>query len=503
MKKLLLLCCLVLLPLLSLDASAAQIRVYVNDMTAIGAANRDEMRMTLQSLLSSRLSGDKLIAVASAAEADVLLTGTYVAIGKIYSIDVMAKGTGGRTLTRVFVQSETPDDLIPLIGKLAEKLSSDLVKLQSDGALETTVLNQPRRGASDVIRQSQGGSVRRTEGGDIIRQEKQRVRSNASGEKGWISKRLPGAANVMDVGTTLPDGSRELFLAQDYKMQYFSQGEVLKLMATVEVKANEKIISVDAADADGDGKLEVYVTVIKNGELASQIWEVRNGKLARIADDLPYYFHAIAMGGGAKKLYLQEMSADDDFYGPLYEATRSGAKISKKNPIKLPRYANIYNYNQFKDRDGYAFSVALNENNYLVVFNKELKEVWRSSDKFGGSALFFEREDLKNARVTGQKFRQVNLYTRIHVTAKNEVIVGKNDGTFVVGNSRLYKKGAVHCFEWDDSSLDEIWRTREVQNYMPDYWYDEARSELLLLQMPLKPGFMEEGAASLAIKKVE
>jgi hypothetical protein len=38
---------------------------------------------------------------------------------------------------------------------------------------------------------------------------------------------------------------------------------------------------------------------------------------------------------------------------------------------------------------------------------------------------------------------------------------------------------------------------------MPDFWYDEARSELLLLQMPLKPGMGEDGAASLAIKMVE
>ena len=38
---------------------------------------------------------------------------------------------------------------------------------------------------------------------------------------------------------------------------------------------------------------------------------------------------------------------------------------------------------------------------------------------------------------------------------------------------------------------------------MPDYWLDEARSELLLLQMPQKSGPGEEGAASLAIKKVE
>jgi hypothetical protein len=72
-----------------------------------------------------------------------------------------------------------------------------------------------------------------------------------------------------------------------------------------------------------------------------------------------------------------------------------------------------------------------------------------------------------------------------------------------LGNARSYKKGAVYCFSWNGSSLDEKWHTRETQNYMPDYYYDEARNELLILQTVQRPGVTTRGAASLAIKKVE
>jgi hypothetical protein len=168
----------------------------------------------------------------------------------------------------------------------------------------------------------------------------------------------------------------------------------------------------------------------------------------------------------------------------------------------MPRYGNLYNYNQFRARDGNQLSVVIGSDNNLIVYNKELKEIWRSNDKFGGTDLYFLRED-PNVRVTGEQYRKIYLEMRIHVTAGNEVMVGRNDGTFVIGNARLYKKGAVYCFEWDGSSLDELWRTREVQNYMPDYWFDEPRNELLMLLMPLKPGPGEAGTAALAIKKVE
>jgi hypothetical protein len=501
MRKLIVPLAALVILLAALPAFAGQVRVFVAELNAVGVQNRDEMKVTLQTLLASRLTGDRIVTVGTPAEADVVVTGTYVTIGKVFSVDALAKTNSGTTITRAFVQGESQDELIPAVGKLAEKLSAELTKLPAEGAVPLAIKAQPATGPSEIIRQGKE-EIRKVPEGEIIRQEPKQTRTSAAGEKGWISRQLPGAANVLAVGATLPDGSREIFLGQDNRVQYFRQGEVMKMMATVDFIATEKVISVDTADADGDGKQEIYITVIRSGELASQIWEVQADRLVKIAGDLPYYFHAISLGGGPNRLYLQEQSDDVDFFGPVYEASRSGVKMSRKNPIKMPRYGNLYNYNQFRDRDGNRLSVVIGSDNNLIVYNKELKEIWRSNDKFGGTDLYFLRDD-PNVRVTGEQYRKVYLEMRIHVTARNEIMVGRNDGTFVFGNVRLYKKGAVYCFEWDGSSLDELWRTREVQNYMPDYWFDEPRNELLMLLMPLKPGPGEDGTAALAIKKVE
>jgi hypothetical protein len=92
---------------------------------------------------------------------------------------------------------------------------------------------------------------------------------------------------------------------------------------------------------------------------------------------------------------------------------------------------------------------------------------------------------------------------RVQVTTKGEVLVGKNDGFWVMGDARMYKKGAVYNMVWNGSSLEEKWHTRDTQNYMPDYFYDEGRNELLILQTVQRPGITGRGASSLAIKKVE
>jgi hypothetical protein len=495
MKKLsfftlsLLLCCV-------MSAQAAQLRIYVSDMNAIGVTNKDEMKATLQMLLSSRLNSDKILAVASAGEADALVTGTYISIGKVFSIDALVKTYAGKTLARSFVQGENQEELIPAVGKLAEKLSAEIGKLPA-GSIELSANAPVKAGRSDFIRQDQQ-QIRQVPSSGFI---KATDRDQLSVKGGWQSRRLKGVANLMATGRTLSDGTREVFLAEDRKLAYYRQGDDLKLLAEREFKHTEKVISLDAIEVS-DGVTDVYVTIIRAGELASQLWQVKGDKLVLVADDLPYFFRSLSLAGGPKKIYAQSMGRDTDFYGAVGEVVRTGSAVSTKNPIKLPRFGDIYSFNQLRDQDGRIHTIVINQDSYLVVYDQEMKEVWRSNDKFGGSELFFQREDA-NPRVTGDKFRSIFMNQKVQVTSRGEVLVGKNEGLWVLGDARSYKKGSVYCLVWDGSSLEEKWRTRDTQSYMPDYYYDEGRNELMLLQTVQRTGFGTTGASTVAIKKVE
>ena len=500
MKKLVIMCATMLALIVAIPAFAGQLKVFVADMNAVGAVNKDEMKATLQALLASRLNSEQVLSVASASEADVLVTGTYVSIGAVFSVDALARTTGGKSLTRAFVQGNSQDELIPSIGKLAEKLSVELSRQFAATPVTAQALTAPEPAPAispqnkDILRTAQ---VRRTEPSEFIKQREY----EHGGGSGWISKRLTGAANLVAIGKTLPDGSREVFLAEDRRISYFRQAADMKLVTDVELRNTEKILSIDAIEA-GNG-VELYVSVMRNDDLASQVWQVQGDKLVRLADNIPYFFRAVSLPGSTKKLYAQAMGRDSDFFGDVFEAHRTGSAISQKNPIIMPRFGNIYTFNQFRDNTGELFTAVINPDNYLIVYDKQQKELWRSNDKFGGSELYFQKEAPDNVRTTGDKFRWIFMNQRIQVTSKGEVVVGKNDGFWVLGNARSYKKGAVHCLSWNGSSLEEKWRTRETQNYMPDYFFDEGRNELLMLQIVQRPGISDRGASSMAIKKVE
>lgn len=493
MKKSLILFAVFLSTLAAIPVFAAPLRLFVTDINTVNVQNRDEMKATLQMLLASRLNNDQIVAVASASEADLLVTGTYAVIGKVFSLDALAKTTGGKTVTRAFVQGDSQDELIPAVGKLADKLSAELAKLYSGAKPMGTVTVAAK---TDIIKNEQ--QVRQAPTGDFIKPREYEQHYNG----GWLSNRLKGAANLLATGKTLPDGSREIFLAEERRLSYYRQGKDMKLVAETEFSPAEKIISLDTFEGS-DGALDIYITIIRSDELLSQVWEVKGDKLSLVAEKLPYFFRAFSLAGGPKKLYAQATGRDSDFYGDVFEASRQGKNVTLKNPITMPRFGEIYSFNQFRDSDGKILTVVINPDGYLIVYDHELKELWRSNDKFGGSELYFQKEDLANVRVTGDKFRWIFMNQRIQVTAKGDVLVGKNDGFWVLGNARSYKKGAVYCMAWNGSSLEEKWRTRDTQNYMPDYWLDEARNELLILQTVQRPGTSNRGASSLAIKKVE
>ncbi len=212
-----------------------------------------------------------------------------------------------------------------------------------------------------------------------------------------------------------------------------------------------------------------------------------------------------ALAAGPLRVYVGEFNAVGVAAKDDTKAALQGKKVVKKTKLPMPRYGNLYSFNQFKAHNGELLTVVYHESNYLVVYDKDQKELWRSNDAFGGSELFYQIEDLDRVRVTGDKYRWYFMNQRILVTSQQEVLVGKNDGFFVLGNARTYKKGAVYSLYWNGAALEEVWRTKDTQNYMPDFWFDEQKNELLLLQLTQREDSIMrvKGATALQIKKVE
>lgn len=485
MKKYALLLMLLICSLILPSMAEAYIKVYVAEFAVAGAPNRDELKVMLQTLLASRLNGERLLVVDAPAVAEVVVSGSYAGIGKSFSLDAVVKNSAGNVMTRAFAQGESQEELLPAVGKLAQILTEGILSAQP----------APPPPSADIVRKEAAP----VPAPDIIKAPPM----EKVGASGWISQRLDGVMVAMAAGKTLENGDKELYIADQHSLKLYRLAKELTLVCEVALKKEEKILAIDTADLDGDGVQELYVTIQTMELLTSQVWQVKGNAFVRIAEKLPYFFRGIGLAGGEKKIYVQQMGRDADFYGDVFELVKAGDKYEMRNPLKLPRLAFLYNFNQFTDAAGRLYFVVLHENGYLLVYNKEGEELWRSNDKYGGTEVYFIRDDLANVRITGDPYRWIYLEQRIVVTKDGEIIVPQNSSDWAVGKVRSYRKSTVCSLGWNGSLLEEKWHTRESQNYLADFSYDQEKKELILLQVVKRDGLFSKGASAVAIKKVE
>ncbi|MHB8058910.1 MAG: FG-GAP repeat domain-containing protein [Desulfuromonadaceae bacterium] len=466
---------------------SAPLKTHVAEFNVSGAAKPEEVRSIIQTLLLSRLAGDRIATQGAPQGAEITVSGSYLLSGGMFSLDAAAVNSSGAVVTRAFTQGKAPDDLIPAIGTLAKSLADGINKVVTQSAAT------PAPAAAALVPLADAPAA------DIIIAPK-----SVSAAKQAGVHRMTGALSSLAVGRTLPGGERELFVAGNNSLRYYRQGAGLKLVAEISYKVNEKILAVDSADLDNDMVPEIYVTVMNGEVLASQVWKVDGTALKQIAGPLPYYFRAVSGAGGVKKLYAQQLSGTADFAGDVAEVVRVGGGYELKNPLKLPKGGSLYNFGILRGPKGEASPVVVDNSGFVRVFNSGGDELWKSSEAYGGSETYFKRTEIGGQRSSDSGERQVYLTSRMIVKGDGELLVAKNSESWFMKNKHSYSKSSLYCFAWNGSDLEEKWHTQQNDYYLADFAYDENNRELLLLEVVDKEeGLFDKGASRLVVRKVD
>ena len=495
----------VVLLLSAVPSYATAFKAHVAEFKVTGSTD-EGLKTALQSMLASRLPGENLTVVRGEDKPDFTILCTYIVFGKIFSLDGQIVAANGKVLGRAFEQGESVDQVIPAVGRLAEKLNKEIARVTAPAS--TAAPTQPVILKDEVTSPAKPAPLATP---DIIKTAPVTLSQSSSdiiipevAMGGVPLKRLDGVLIALTAFKDGGNGKRTLVVAAEKELRLYEAGEGAQLLATEKgFGGNEKIVSIDAADLDKNGTEELYVTVFSGEDLASRVYEINQGKFRLIAQKLPYFFRAIALSGAEKKIYVQQLSRSEDFYGDLHELVKNGAAFDMKNPLKLPKFANIYNFNSFNGKGGESYLVSLSPDGYLTVTGRGGETLWKGGDKFGGTEAYFSRDDGQNIRFTGSSTRKVFLEQRLTVTADGTVIVPKNEGSFVVGNSRTYTKSSVYAFRWNGVALEEVWHTKPSQSYLTDYLYDAGQKEIVTLEVVKRDGFGSKGISAISVKKID
>ena len=239
-------------------SNAGATKTHVPPFNVSGAPNSQELKLTLQEILTSRLNPALVQLVEKPDQADLLIVGSYAQFGKMFSLDARIKDTGSDSLTKVFEQGEGQEDVIPAIGRLALKINGEVAKRPVLVVPEATKPPLPVVPLPTVT-------------SPPVAKETFAIRSEPSAKKttdGWTSAPLDGVFSSLAVGRTLAGGDRELFVAGEHTIQMYLKGSGLKLVSEITVPVPARIIAIDTADLNRDGLPELYVSIIDRGALA-------------------------------------------------------------------------------------------------------------------------------------------------------------------------------------------------------------------------------------------
>jgi hypothetical protein len=462
---------------------AAPFKTHVEQFNVVGAPDNENLKQTLQGILTSRLSPELVQLVEKPDQAELLVIGSYALFGKMFSLDVLIKNMSNGGLIKVFEQGEGQGDVIPALGRLARKIDAELAKIPVSAPLPLSPLTSQTTVKDTYVLYTDP--------------------STKGLPDSWSSAPLDGAFSSIAMGRTSSAGERELFIAGEQTVRAYKQGSELKLVAEITIPVPGKILAIDTADLDRDSSLELYVTIIDREVPRSRVYQFNGTAFVVIAEDLPWFFRGIGHDVDSRTIYAQEIDKGGKYYGDVKELSKSNAHFTTVRSLKLPRPANIFNFNRLIEASGKDHFIVLDEDGYLAVYSSADREVWKSGEKYGGSESFFKSESHSNARSSRDLNRWMFLEQRIMLLKDGTLIVPRNEGSLSFGNIRAFDKHTLFAFAWTGAVLKEKWHTRRSTGYLADYAFDQASKEVLLLEVVQKPGLFNKGKSVISINRID
>jgi hypothetical protein len=498
-------------------STAAPLKTYVAEFTVTGAPNRDELKVTLQGLLASRLNPNQVQLVDKPDKAELLLEGSYALFGKLFSIDVLLKNSLNGTMTKVFEMGEGQDDMLPALGRVAQKIDRELAKAPAVAAAPALPAPSPALAPSPLpapppvtapavatvatpVAASKAAPPDANEGTGYI------VKSGAPALNSpgyWTSDPMNGTFTSIALGRSLPSGELEIFVAGDHSIRYLRKGPELKLIAEIAVPVPAKILAMDSADLDRDGIPEIYVSIVDRNTVSSRVYRPTDTGLEQIAENQPWLYRGIGIDFKERTIFVQGLSSTGEYQSGIAALTKTGSLFGTQNSRALPRHGNIFNFSLFRDASGADRFIITDEDGYLIVYAADGSELWKSGDKFGGSESYFNYDTVAQLRGMTDKYRYNFREQRITAMPDGTLIVPLNEGNFVIGNNRSYSKHSLFGLQWSGSLLREAWHTRVAQSYLADYTYDTAKREIVLLEVVQHAGLLGTGKTVISINKLD
>lgn len=428
-----------------------------------------------------KLVGRDMADFARKVGADYLVYGSITALGAGISIDAQvfsAKAVADESVKSFYGSAATNDQIMHSIDSLSWDIIENLFGKQRPAAMV-----QVQQAAPEKNTGTSGFTTAHPEKAFLTSGGSFGIRSTRNFVK---TRNFDMGIQGIELGDVDGDGQEEVIVAENTKVHVFKRnGTRLNSMGSIEMYDRYQVHNVNAADFDGDGKAEIYISAADPKMPGSRAVQWDGSKFVDLFREVRWYIRPMDVPGIGLSLVGQAAGMVPVEPG-IYLLSTNGGKVSSQERLPIPAKINLFNFAYADlDGDGQKDLVALDESFKLQVIRGG-STVWKSEERFcgtkrylGGSPDMMPNTSLNSDDVVdgvGELYKQTYVPSRILVSdvdqdGVDDVILNRNSDSLAVmtPRSRQYTSGTLVGLKWNGLGLEEMWRTRKIDSYVVDY----------------------------------
>jgi len=281
---------------------------------------------------------------------------------------------------------------------------------------------------------------------------------------------LPYGARLVTAGDFDGDGKQEIMLSTGRDARVYLPAADLQFLWEVKSTASDDHLWIDAIDLNKNGKDEIVITLMRNGEVFSDIYELEGPEFKKLWEG-KYFLRKIGTD-----LIAQAYSKSDGFAGDILVIKWEGDyKTGEK--LSLPKGVNIYDFAFIEGPDKERKVFAYDEKGFLNLYDAKGVRVWRSNASTGGFLTTFK----KQAAVVFLEGGEWSIKDRLS-PRNREVLVVQRVPVAEMARGIGYKKSRLKNFWWNGFSMEEGVLVDDIKGTLLDYAV--AGEKMIVLTSP-------------------